>query len=93
VFVGVYVCNIHVKIQTHTHTHTQAAKALADKQVKIAEDASTRLREAIAARAAAEARAEEEAKEASSSDAKSDVAYKDKEVLLLLSSLNLLLLL
>jgi hypothetical protein len=57
---------------------------LADRQVKIAEDASTRLREAIAARAAAEARAEEEAKEASSSDAKSDVAYKDKEVVIML---------
>ena len=60
----------------------QAAKALADKQLKIAEEASARLRKAIAARAAAEARAEEEAKEASSSDAKADVASEAKEAAL-----------
>ena len=51
-----------------------AAKALADKQVEIAEEAKKKLEEAVAARASAQAQAEEAAKEASSAMQKAESA-------------------
>lgn len=51
-----------------------AAKALADKQVEIAEEAKKKLEEAVAARASAQAQAEEAAKEATSAMQKAESA-------------------